>query len=130
MRYMLLMHVDRAAWEAFATDWSQDDVKRMVDAMGDLNADLRAAGELVELNGLSGPSAAKTVRARAGGDPVVSDGIRDGASDCVIGYWVVDVASEQRMVEIAARVSATPGPGGAPVYIQVEVHPVGEAPEV
>jgi hypothetical protein len=127
---MLLMHVDRQGWDSFATDWSQDDVKTMVEVMQELNKDLREAGELVELNGLSGPGAAQTVRAQQQGGPLVTDGIRDGATDCVIGYWVVDVASPERMVEIAARISATPGPGGAPVNLQVEVHPIGEAPEV
>jgi hypothetical protein len=46
------------------------------------------------------------------------------------GYWVVDVPSEARAIEIAARASAAPGPGGIPLNQPIEVHPVAEAPEV
>jgi hypothetical protein len=40
------------------------------------------------------------------------------------GYWVIDVESPQRAYEIAARASAAPGPGGAPLYMPIEVRPV------
>jgi hypothetical protein len=68
------------------------------------------------------------VRARPDGSPLVSDGLRAEAGDCLAGYWVVDVASQERAIEIAAQISATPGPGGAPLNQQVEVHAIGEPP--
>jgi hypothetical protein len=129
MKYMLLMHVDQGAWNGLA-GWSKDDVKTMVTFMRQLDKELRDAGELVELNGLSGPGAARTVRAQPDGDALVTEGLRTGAKDSLIGYWVIDVASPERMIEIATRISATPGPGGAPVNQQIEVHEVGTAPDV
>jgi hypothetical protein len=129
MKFMLLIHGDQQIWDGLSS-WSKEDFKVMVEYMRELDKDLTDSGELLELNGLSGPAAARTVRTQAGGDPLVSDGLRAGASDFLIGYWVVDVASPERAIEIATRISATPGPGGAPVDQQVEVHPIGEAPDV
>ena len=128
MRYMLLIHVPQK-FDGLAT-WSQDDFKAMIEYMHELDRDLRASGELLDSNGLGGPGAAKTIRAQADGSAGVSDGLRAESSDALIGYWVVDVASPERAIEIATLVSATPGPGGAPVNQPVELHPIGEAPEV
>ncbi|WP_141714011.1 hypothetical protein [Micromonospora inyonensis] len=44
------------------------------------------------------------------------------------GYWIVDVASPERAVEIATTTSAAPGPDGCPVNMPIEVHPVLSAP--
>jgi hypothetical protein len=125
---MLLIHSAREGWNGLSS-WSREDVARMVAFMRELDGRLRATGELVDLNGLSGPAGATTVRAQADGAPVVSNGLRAGAVDCLAGYWVVDVASPERAVEIAAQISATPGPGGTPVNQQVEIHAIGEPPE-
>ena len=129
MKHMLLIHGDQKGWNALAS-WSKEDFKRMVEFMRSLDAELRDSGELLELNGLRGPSGVRTVRAQADGKPLVRDGLRTGAEDFLAGYWVVDVASPERAVEIATRISATPGPGGAPVNQQVEVHAIGEPPEI
>jgi hypothetical protein len=43
---------------------------------------------------------------------------------------VLDVTSPERAIEIATRISATPGRGGAPVNQQVEFHPIGAPPEM
>lgn len=40
------------------------------------------------------------------------------------GFQVVDVESEARAIEIAAWVSAVPGPGGVPIRQPVEVRQV------
>jgi hypothetical protein len=125
---MLLIHVD-PAFDGLS-GWSRDDFKAMIEYMHALDRDLRGSGELLDSNGLGGPGAAKTIRAQADGSAAVTDGLRGEGRDALIGYWVVDVASPERAAEIASRVSATPGPGGAPVNQPVELHPIGEAPEV
>jgi hypothetical protein len=129
MRYILLIHADTGGWGGLAS-WSRDDFKRMVGYMRDLDARLRESGELLHDNGLAGPGSARTVRAQPGGEAVVRDGLREGASDVLAGYWVVDVAGPERAVEIATEISLTPGPGGRPLDQQVEIHAIGEAPEV
>jgi hypothetical protein len=129
MRYMLLIHGDPEGWSGLSS-WTPDDFKHMVGYMLELDADLRASGELLESNGLGGPGGARTVRAGADGTPAIRDGLRAGAKDFLVGYWVVDVASPERAVEIATHISVTPGPGGAPVNQQVEIHRIGEAPQL
>jgi hypothetical protein len=48
------------------------------------------------------------------------------ARGCAVrgGYWLVDCPGMARAVEIAARLSAAPGAGGAPLNVAVEVRPV------
>ncbi|MFD2120997.1 hypothetical protein ACFSNO_17375 [Streptomyces cirratus] len=50
------------------------------------------------------------------------------AGQILAGYWIVDVDSEERALEIAARASACPGPGGKPGSDPVEVHRIPEDP--
>ena len=45
--------------------------------------------------------------------PVVTDGPFQEFKEWLAGYQIVDVESEARAIEIAAKISAVPGPGGA-----------------
>jgi hypothetical protein len=126
---MLLIHGNADGWKDLE-EWSAEDITAMVRFMTEVNADLAATGELLDAQGLAGPEHAKTVRAVQGGEPVVTDGPFSETKEVLAGFWLLDVASEQRAVEIAARISATPGPGGELINQPVEVHPIGEAPQV
>jgi hypothetical protein len=42
----------------------------------------------------------------------------------LLGYWIVDVESSERAYEIAARLSAGPGPGGVPINMPIEVRQI------
>jgi hypothetical protein len=53
--------------------------------------------------------------------PVVTDGPFQEFKEWVAGYQIVDVDSEERALEIAARVSAVPGPGGVPIQQPIQV---------
>lgn len=77
-----------------------------------IHEELIANGELVGTAGLAGPEAAKIVTHDGVGAPVVTDGPFPESKEFLAGYWLVDVESEQRAIEIAARTSAAPGPGG------------------
>ena len=57
--------------------------------------------------------------------PVVTDGRYPEAKEFLAGYWMVDVDSEERAIEIAARTSAAPGPGGVPIE-QADRGPPGD----
>ncbi|MEU4392413.1 YciI family protein [Kribbella sp. NPDC023855] len=128
MKYMLLMHSNKQGWDDMPTTWSQEDLKVMVNFMREFDQELRESGELVEERGLAGPDQMKTVRAQDDGEPIITDGPFSETKEVLAGYWVVDVASEERAVELALRISRTPGPGGRPLNQVVEVHPEGEAP--
>ena len=60
--------------------------------------------------------------------PVVTDGVYPEAKELLAGFWMVDVSTEERAVEIAARTSAAPGPGGRPTRKPIVVRPIMDAP--
>lgn len=128
MKYMIQMNVPAAQWDAIMSNHSTADMEAMFAHMNALNEDISAAGEWVDAQGLGGPSAVKTVRAGSDGRPQVTDGPAQAEQNILAGYWVVDVENEDRALEIAARASACPGPGGKPSNDPVEVHPIPEGP--
>lgn len=128
MKYMIQMNMPAAEWDAVMSSYSKDDMEAVFAHMNALNADLQAAGEWVDAQGLGGPARVKTVRAGSDGRPRVTDGPAQ-AGHILVGYWVVDVRDEDRALEIAARASACPGPGGEPGTDPVEVHPIPDMPE-
>lgn len=129
MKYMLLMQFSAANAEFPGIGgWTPEELRAHIAFMQDVNATLVASGELVDAQGLAMPDQARIVRAGRDGAPVVSDGPFAETKEFLAGYWIVDCAGAERAVEIAARVSAAPGPGGAPLNMPIEVRPVLSAP--
>lgn len=130
MKYMLLMQFSaRTADFPPIGTWAPDDVKAHIAFMADdLNPKLIEAGELVEAQGLAGAETARIVRAGSAGAPVVSEGPYPETKEFLAGYWIVDVDSAERAVEIAACASAAPGPGGKPLNMPIEVRQVMSGP--
>ena len=56
--------------------------------------------------------------------PVITDGPLPETSDLVAGWYMIDVASHERAVELAAYVSSEPGPGGTPLYEWIDIREV------
>jgi hypothetical protein len=52
------------------------------------------------------------VRAQTDGTRAVPGGPVPESKEFLAGYWIIDVGSPERAYEIAARLSALPGPGG------------------
>jgi hypothetical protein len=125
MKYMLLMNY--AADAASLSEWSPEDRQASGAHMGAIYEELAASGELVGAEGLTGPEAAKIVTHDGVGAPVVTDGPFPESKEFLAGYWLVDVDSEQRAIEIAARTSAAPGPGRKPTVREIQVRPVMDA---
>ena len=124
MKYMLLMNATAAGSKSFRA-MAREDFLAHVDFMQKLNQDLEASGELVDAIGLGGPHEAKEVRAReGGGSPVVTDGPFGEGKEFLAGFWMLDVRSVERVIEIAAPISTAPGKGGVPLDIPVEVRPI------
>jgi hypothetical protein len=131
MKYMLMMHAPRAGWkDAGIGTWPQEDIKAHINFMLDFNKQLRAAGELVDAQGLDMPEQARVVRAGSRGAPEVTDGPFAEAKEFLAGFWLIQCDSQARAYEIAARVSAAPGKGGVPLNIPIEVREVMSAPAV
>jgi hypothetical protein len=88
---------------------------------------LSESGELVAAEGLASPQEAKVVRAGKDGAPI-TDGVFPEAKEFLAGYWIVDVESPEQAYRIAARASAAPGIGGAPMNMPIEVRQVMSGP--
>jgi hypothetical protein len=76
-----------------------------------------------EAQALTAPELAKRV-VSDGSAPVVTDGPFPESKELLAGYRMIDVESQERAIEIAARGSAAPGPGGAPIRDRIEVREV------
>ena len=128
MRYMLMMHTPRGTGDYQVNNWSPEDFKAHIAFMHNLNKELTDAGELVAGEGLAPPGQVKVVRAGKNGMPAVTDGPFPEAKEFLAGYWIVEVDRPERAYEIAAKASAAPGPGGAPLVIPIEVRQVMDGP--
>jgi hypothetical protein len=67
------------------------------------------------------------VRAGKDGTPI-TDGVFPESKEFLAGFWIIDVATPERAYAIAARASAAPGPGGAPLNMPIEVRLLASAP--
>jgi hypothetical protein len=127
MKYMLMMHAPRGTGDYKVNEWSPEDFQAHIAFMHRFNAELMAAGEWVDAQGLAAPAEAKLVRAGKDGAPV-TDGPFPEAKEFLAGFWVVEVDSPEHAYAIAARASAAPGPGGAPLNMPIEVRQVMSGP--
>ena len=127
MKFMVQMNVKKGPYQL--EGWQPEDVKRMVGFMDQLNADLKARGQMVTAEGLVAPDQARLVTAKEDGSPTVTDGPFAESKEFIAGFWIIDVKSADDAYKFAARVSSCPGPGGKPLNMPVEVRAVGEAPK-
>jgi hypothetical protein len=130
MKYMLLMNYAPIRGVPPITEWAPEDIKASGAHMGGIYEELAASGELIGAERLSGPEAARIVTHDGVGAPVVTDGPFPESKELLAGYWLVDVESEERAIEIAARTSAAPGLGGKPTAREIQVRPVMGAPDM
>jgi hypothetical protein len=119
MKYILLMSGAKAGVATYRT-WSQKDIETHMAVLQGITNDLTGSGEFVATQGLAEPAEAKVVRGEKNGVPV-TDGIFPESKEFLLGYWIVDVATAERAYAIAGRISAAPGPGGAPTNMPIEV---------
>lgn len=75
--------------------------------MGEYNKSLARAGVLLSLDGLRPPSEGARVTfsggTPGGGKPKVTDGPFAEAKECVGGYWMIQVKSQEEAIEWAKR---------------------------
>ncbi len=100
--------------------WAPEDVEAHMAFLRGVRDTLRESGEYIDGQVLTpentwvrwgGPDAA----------PVTTEGPHPETSDLVAGWYMVDVDSYERALEIAAHVSSEPGPGGEPLYEWIAV---------
>ena len=105
------------------SDWTPEEVQAHLDYYGELIGELEANGELVSSTILTGPDLAKIVTSD-GTETLVTDGPFQEFKEWLAGFQVVEVESEERAIEIAARLSAVPGPGGVATQQPIQVRRV------
>jgi hypothetical protein len=93
MKYLALIYGNEEIWGSVPPE----EFGRIVSEVDAFNARLRESGEMVAVDGLTGP----VVSVRApDGVPVVSDGPYLEAKEHVGSYFILDVASPERALEI------------------------------
>jgi hypothetical protein len=126
MKYIMMMNCPRNGYETFGS-WPRKDIQAHMAFMQTFNQTLRAAGKLLAAEGLANPLEAKIVRAGEDGQPV-TDGVFPESKEFLAGYWIVEVDSPEHAYALAAKASAAPGPGGAPMNMPIEVRQVMSGP--
>jgi hypothetical protein len=103
--------------------WAPEDVEAHMAFLKNVTRQLEENGEYVDARALTqertwvrygGPDAA----------PVTTDGPHPETSDLIAGWYMIDVESRERALEIAAQVSSEPGPGGEPLCEWIDVREV------
>jgi len=124
MKYILMMQFAVEGWKENSMGaWPPEDIQANMAFLRSFHKELTEAGEWVASEGLGGTENRKVVRAKSGA-PAVTDGPFLESKEFLAGYWIVDVDTPERAIEIAARLSAIPGRGGTPANIPIEVRPI------
>ena len=124
MKYLLLKHYRGAP--ASVNDvpmdqWTPEEVDAHVQFIRDFAARLEETGEFVDGQALAPEGA--FVRYDGEGRPPVTDGPFAETKDLIAGWYVIDVESWDRAVQLAGELSAAPGAGGEPIHEWLEVRP-------
>ena len=123
-RYLLAVNFEGGVVETPMEEWKPDEITAHLDYYKALHKELVSSGELVESEVLAGPDLAKVVTSDGVTAPVVTDGPFQEFKEWLAGYQIVDVESEARAIEIAAKLSAVPGPGGVATQQPIQVRQV------
>jgi hypothetical protein len=124
-KYLLGVDFQPGVVDTPMEEWKPEEIEAHLDYYRALNEELTASGELVQTEILTGPDLAKIVTSD-GTAPVVTDGPFQEFKEWLAGYQIVDVESEERALEIAARISAVPGPDGVPTQQPIQVRQIME----
>jgi hypothetical protein len=132
-KYLLLKHYRggpaQVADFAPADQWTPEEWDAHMQFMRDFAARLEETGEFVDTQALTPDGA--FVRYDGEGRPPVTDGPFVETKDLIAGWYIIDVESWDRAVQLAGELSAAPGPRGKPNYEWLEVRPfLGDSPTV
>jgi hypothetical protein len=123
-RYLLAVNFTPGPLETPMEEWKPEEITAHLDYYRALHKELVESGELVESEILAPPDLAKIVASDGVSAPVVTDGPFQEFKEWVAGYQIVDVESEARAIEIAAKISAVPGAGGVATQQPIQVRQV------
>ena len=101
---IMLFGADASSWEGVPPER----IAEIQQYMGRMDQELRERGEHVDGQALADGASATAVVLREG-RAVATDGPFAEPKEALIGYWVVDVESEERAVEIATGAVSVTG---------------------
>lgn len=116
MKYLLLSYTPAASWDAANADSPTEEARAAFEKYQRFADELQASGELVSTEGLGHPAVSLTVHQSHDG-VVVTDGPFAELKEVLASFAVIDVASQERAVEIASQIVAGLGE-------PVEVRPI------
>ena len=99
MKYMLLIYGNEEVWSSLGPE----ELQQLINETDAQNQALHDSGELVGAYGVADQVMAKTVRLE-NGVPAVTDGPYIEAKEYLGSFDIIDCESEERALEIAARV--------------------------
>ncbi|HET6919078.1 MAG TPA: YciI family protein [Jiangellaceae bacterium] len=108
MKYLLLSYTPVSAWDTETADTPTEDALAAFAAYQEFQDELLASGELVATEGLGHPAVSVTVRA-SGGSVVATDGPFAELKEVMASFAIIDVASQERAVDIVSRIVAALG---------------------
>lgn len=108
--------------------WAPEDVEAHIAFQRQVVAMLQERGEYVDAQALT-PTRTWVRYGGEGAAPVTTDGPHPETSELIAGWFMIDVESRERALEVAAHVSSEPGPRGEPLYEWIDLREVmSEAP--
>jgi hypothetical protein len=102
VKYLILIYTNpeaRKVWQSL----SDDERAEGLNAYARLNEDLAASGELIATEALADAELTRQLRVRAG-RATTTDGPFAEAKEQLAGFYLVDCETEERALEIAARI--------------------------
>lgn len=114
VKYLILMQVDPAVLENLT---SEQQTLLMNGHQRFIN-ETKASGEFLATNGLADPAQSVTIRS-VDGTPEVSDGPYAEAKEHMGGYYLIDVETKERAVDLAKQI-----PDASIDGLSLEVRPV------
>ena len=112
MKYMLIIYGNQELWSSF----DPAELAQEIEATDAFNQRYYDSGEMLGAYGVADPATTKLVRL-ADGQPAVTDGPYLETKEHLASWYLVDVDSEERALEIAADMPAAR-------YRAVEVWPI------
>lgn len=99
MKFLLLLHINPVVWESL----TEEEQQAVMNGHEGFIETITKSGELIITQGLVDPSQSVVVRVR-NGQPVVTDGPYLEAKEYLGGYYMIDVESKERAIELAAMI--------------------------
>lgn len=114
MKYLVMMQIDPDVMAQLSAEEGQ----RLMDGHQAFMKATKESGEFIATQALADPNQTKVVRARDG-LPEVTDGPFAEAKEFLGGYYLLDVDSEQRVLELAKTI-----PDASIDGLALEIRPV------